>query len=543
MTIKKGAPRRGRGAPTEPYKICRRPFEQKRGHPMHSCAAGGQKINKQCAICVQKLYNIYKRWYNFSVRKLTAVTTALALCLALAPSYVFAAPEAESKSGECVYPVEFVEDLKEHEDFNGLTDYAFYGSCSAFASDMNLFIISPDEVYGDNQLSEPVSAPSRITDIDYDDEGNLYVYAPPQVYRYVPDASSQNKLVEAEYEFSTNTEVDAGGYRYVLNSSSGGLMAYNIDQPDPQYLFEEGCSHLKVYNDTAYIIYDDGVYRLEGLNATEVSTEYVDTRKDNGINTGNAAEALLGDYTIQPVIIRSSTSDGYNTYITEVDLTTIGEVFVTPDITDQSGNTTVPSTKRLLNDSNAIAIAEVGNATIFVMPDEQGFSQSYITLTTAVEAQSYTSVSPDIQQAYAREDVILYSRPYMCGATVVTRDENGVIFKVPAGTIFTVEESFSLSYIDTQYYRVTCTVDGQEISGFVAQSLLTPYTFATENEDEQTTGTDGFTFDNNIQTVIIVLLIVLLVLIAIGYVIFYLTRKGDRNGRRRKDPPDEDLYT
>ena len=163
-------------------------------------------------------------------------------------------------------------------------------------------------------------------------------------------------------------------------------------------------------------------------------------------------------------------------------------------------------------------------------------SQSYITLTSAVENSEYTPPALDMTGAYARTRLTIYSRPYMCGATAIAT--------VESGTVFTVSEKFNLQYLDGVYYRVTCTVDGEEISGFVINNLLSPYSFSSENQPEDSTGSNGFIYDNDVQTVIIVLLIILLALIAVGYVTFYLTRKNERAGRRRKPRrPDDDLYS
>ncbi len=472
--------------------------------------------------------------------KFKAVTMALAFVLAAAPQYAFAAQAAQGDDSSEIYPTDFIEDLADTLG-STLSDYALNGQTSAFAGDTSLYVISPDD-NGDMQLERKngVTAPQAITMLDYGEDGTLYFYAPPSVYRYAPETKSG--YAPADYEFETNTEIDVNGYRYVLNSTSGGLMAYNIQQPDPQYLFEDGCSQLKEYNGEAYIINDGAVYMLDGLTTAKVPTTYIDTSTDDKIRTGNAAEALAGDYTVRPVTVRTRTTDGHNTFITKIDLDEIGQYFTVPDetkILPDGEEQKVPSTQRLMNDSNALAIAEVGNATIIVMPDENGLSQSYITLTTATEQTSYSPPANDMSHAYALTDISIYSRPYICGATRIA--------DVATGTLFTVEEKFSLSYLDDVFYRVTYTAeDGREITGYVAAGLLSAYTFEGEGEKENTTGQDDFEYGDNVEKVIIVLLIILLALVAVGYVIFYLTRKGEGSVRRRKNAPsdeNDDLYS
>ena len=444
------------------------------------------------------------------MKKLTAVTTALAMAIALAPSYAFAA--ADGGQSECTYPAEFISEL----NFTALADYAINGDTRAYAESTKLYIIAPDE-YGDEYLTT-ADCGFQITDIEYDGEGNLYLKSTDNAVYSYPG------LTSAQFEFTTINEPVVNGYRYVLTDKNG-LLAYNTSTPNPTNIFEEGCTHLKVYDNVAYVMNNGNVYSLDGLQANILPAEYTDFTSANNISTANAAEILASSYTVRTVTVRPQTSDGHDTYVTKINLENIGATF------DAQG------TERITGDRSALAIAEVGNATIIVMRDENGLNQSYITLTAAVENSDYSPPENDMQSACAREGLTIYSRPYMCGATAVAT--------VDGGTVFTVTEKFERQYLNDVYYRVTCTVDGQEISGFVASNMLSPYNFSAENEQENSTGTDDFTYDNNVQTVIIVLLIVLLVLIAAGYVIFYLTRKGDGKTRRRKNKPsdNEDLYT
>ena len=262
------------------------------------------------------------------------------------------------------------------------------------------------------------------------------------------------------------------------------------------------------------------MYLLDGLTPVEQPVEYTDFSAANHINKGDAESILASTYQVRTVTLRPQTSDGHDTYVTKIDLDAAGTTF------------SAQGTQKITGDRSALAIADIGNATIIVMPDENGLSQSYITLTAAVENSDYSAPANDLENAYALTELYIYSRPYMCEATAIA--------KVPASTIFSVEEKFELRYLKGVFYRVKCTIDGKQTEGFVAGSLLSPYTFATENEDEQSTGTQGFEYGDRTETVIIVLLIILLVLIAVGYIIFYVTKKGEGNVRRRKKPTHDD---
>ena len=444
------------------------------------------------------------------MKKLTVVTTALAIAI-IAPTYFAAQP---ARADECVYPSDFVEEL----NFESLADYAIYGDTRAYADDTRLYIISPDK-YGDEYLNE-VSCQYKITDLEYGDDGTLYLNTTSGVFSYSP---SDTRLQSAQFDFENLTRIQTDEYLYALNAQTGALTGLdNLNEYTT--IFEEGCSQLKEYDGSVYVINDGSVYMLDGTQPVEQPARYTDFSSSYHISTGDAADILAGGYEVRTVTIRSQTSDGGDTYYTKINLENIGETF------DAQG------TERLAGDRSALAIAEVGNATIVVMPDENGMSQSYITLTSAVENSEYTPPALDMTGAYARTRLTIYSRPYMCGATAIAT--------VESGTVFTVSEKFNLQYLDGVYYRVTCTVDGEEISGFVINNLLSPYSFSSENQPEDSTGSEGFIYDNDVQTVIIVLLIILLALIAVGYVTFYLTRKNERAGRRRKPRrPDDDLYS
>lgn len=450
------------------------------------------------------------------MKKFTAVTTALALSLAMAPAYVFAAPAAAG--GECAYPTDFSSELT----FTALADYAINGDERAFAESTKLYVIAPDE-YGDDVLKNPdgdkgYDCGFQITDIEYGDDGTLYLRSTDGSVATYPD------LAPAAYDFESDGPTVAGGYDYRLIAEDGELYAIAPDNR-PVTIFEEGCTHLKIYDGKAYVMNGGRVYLLDGTTPEEQTAQYTDFGKADNIAAGDAAELLLSPYEVRTVTVKPQTTDGHDTYVTKIDIESIGDTF------------RALGTEKLTGDRSALAIAETGNATIIVMRDEDGLDQSYITLTAAVENSDYSPPENDMTHACAREDTYIYSRPYMCGATAIGM--------VPGGTTFTVTEKFERQYLGDTYYRVTCNADGREITGFVHAGMLSPYSFSSENEPEQSTGSDDFVFDDSVKTVIIVLLIVLLTLVAAGCVIFYLTRKGDGRTRRRRTPPrdNDDLYS
>lgn len=452
------------------------------------------------------------------MKKLIAATTALALCLA--PAYLYTADNAAADdSAPTVYPTEFLSQL----EFENLADYDFNGDTQAFADNTSagavLYVIAPDE-YGDNRLTE-VSCSFTISDIEYGDNGTLYLMSSDNsIYSY-----TEAGISAAIHIFSTfnNLLTDSRtGYVYFYDDSTHNVVVITSGTPT---IFDGGCSQFKKIGNTVYVLHDNAVYSLYEDSAIPVECSYIDLTAADNISTGNAAEVLQGEYDISMVTVHPQTNDGNPTYVTKIDLTQLGATFK------------AEGTERLLADRTGMALAEVGNATIVLMTDEEGESSCYLTLTSAVESASYTPPENDMTRAYARGQAAIYSRPYACDATAIN--------SVPNGTLLTVSEKADSELLDDVYYKVSCTVDGQEIEGYAIGRSLSAYTFSAEDDVEHSSGTESFAYGSDMQTVIIILIIVLLVLIAIGYVTFYATKKNDvknRSNKKSVPPSDDDLY-
>lgn len=457
------------------------------------------------------------------MKKLIAATTALALCLCLAPAYLYTADNAAADdSAPTVYPTEFLSQL----EFENLADYDFNGDTQAFADNASagavLYIVEPDE-YGDSRLTE-VSCSFTISDIEYGDNGTLYLMSSDNsIYSYTEAGISAAIHIFASQP-NTLTDSNTGYmYLYAQSGSSFAVMAFNGSTPTN--IFDSNCSQFKKIDDTVYVLHDNAVYSLYEDSAIPVECSYIDLTAADNISTGNAAEVLQGEYDISMVTVHPQTNDGNPTYVTKIDLTELGATFK------------ADGTERLLADRTGMALAEVGNATIVLMTDEEGESSCYLTLTSAVENASYTPPENDMTRAYARGQAAIYSRPYACDATAIN--------SVPNGTLLTVSEKADSELLDDVFYKVSCTVDGQEIEGYAIGRSLSAYTFSAEDDVEHSSGTESFAYGSDMQTVIIILIIVLLVLIAIGYVTFYATKKNDvknRSNKKSVPPSDDDLY-
>ncbi len=440
------------------------------------------------------------------MKKAAFLTTALALAIACAPSYIFASEKAYAEeltpAAECNYPTSFTNTL----DFTALADYAVNGDVRAYAESTKLYIIKPDE-FGDERLTT-VDCGFEVKRLDCDDGGNLYIQSAEGLGYLYPDLS------RSDYSFKPLTAtVTIGSFIYILSETS--LVCFDSSNDNAYFqIFEEGCSNLKEYDGIAYVMHDGAVYKLDGTVASEAPPVYTDFSASYSLPTGNAAEILLSDYQVETVVVKPQTSEGYDTYCTEIDLSEIGETFKAVE------------TIKITADRSALAVAETGNATIIIMADENGSGKSYITLTSALEKSAYSPPASDMNGAFLLMDATVYSRPYMCGATAISQ--------LKSGSVVRVDEKFELRYLDTVFYRVTYTDDQTTLSGFIAAGFLTPYDFAAEDEPQQSTGTENFTYDNDVQTVIVVLLIVGLVIIAIAYLTVIGTRGAKNNAKRRK---------
>ena len=428
------------------------------------------------------------------MKKLIMLTTALVLTACLAPSFTAAADDG----GELYYPAEFERTL----EFSSLADYAFEGEKSAFAdatpSGSRLYVIAPDE-FGDNRLTT-VDCSFAIDEMEYH-EGTLYLQSSQsEIYSY-----SEGEISPAVYAFASrpNTVTDSRtGYMYLIAEAEN---SFGLKIGDEIYIINEG---------TLYNVYEN--------SAKPMSFGYVDLTLADALSAGNAAELLKEDYEVQTAVVHPQTAEGKHAYVTKIDISSLGETF------------TAQGTERLIADRQALVLASSGNAAIVLMADDEGEPACYITLADALEMTAYTPADNDMDKAYARSEVTIFTRPYMCDATVADT--------VESGTVFTVLEKCSLELTDGAFYRVEYTAEGQTKQGFAVGRSLSPYTFAAENDTEQTTGDKNFTYDNPWQTVVAVLLIVLLVLVGVGYVTFYATKKSAKANKKQAPPSDDDLY-
>ncbi|MGN0806014.1 MAG: hypothetical protein ACI4MC_03165, partial [Candidatus Coproplasma sp.] len=269
-------------------------------------------------------------------------------------------------------------------------------------------------------------------------------------------------------------------------------------------------SGLKKYDNNAYAVMNNSLYRLEGATAVKVEpTYYGYVEMTKAISTGTAAEALKAEMPITYGWIER------DSYYTEISLENgLGATFEIPDLS----SATKLSEDRLY----CMMLAESGNAYIVTIG-----GKCYLTAKTSVsvEAISPSLSAPDVSVAYAVERIGVYSRPYLSGATKLCDLDSGSDNAVTVTGQFTDsvgKEFYKIEYVDG---------DGNTVKGYAAKTLMTGYAFPAEDEEIHTDGGDSrFTYDTNVVTVALAVAIVALVIIAV----LYVAVASSRNNRRKK---------
>ena len=406
---------------------------------------------------------------------------------------------------ETVYPDSFERSLTFD---GGLTDYAVYGENYAFAYSGQLAVLTQS---GNNERIPDIRAVSSITGLEYSSKGELYVCF-ADGYCVYPDLEEKKPLSEIEVQGKEQTIVTIGSLSYALDTTDGSMLyldgRFNQVTLQEAYEGEVKFSKLKKYNDTAYAVMNNCLYRMDGATAVKINPTYVDLNLAEKIATGTAAEALKSDSAISYGWLENGK------YYTEIDLTSeLGSTFKIPN----PATATTLSADRLY----CTVLAQSGNAYIITMN-----GKSYLTAKSNVSlvAETPSLIQPDAEVAYAIEDIGVYAKPYLSPNTGIGQLKSG-----SANAVTVLGQYTDLTGIE--YYKVTFTEGENTVTGYVAKELMTPYAFPAEDEEINTEGGgEDFKYESNIVTVALAVAIVALVLIAV----LYLGIASSRSDRRRK---------
>ncbi|MGN0807328.1 MAG: hypothetical protein ACI4MN_02645 [Candidatus Coproplasma sp.] len=400
---------------------------------------------------------------------------------------------------------------------SGLTDYAVYGDSYAFAYSGQLAVLKGN---GNDERLPDINPVSYITALEYSPEGELYVCF-SDGYCIYPDMDNKYDLSGITVQGGEQYLITVGEIAYFLNNSDGSIQYMDKNGPttvtlQQTYEGEVRFSKLKSYNDTAYAVMNNCLYKMEGATAIEVEpTYYGYADMTKAIATGSAAESLKADSPITYGWIES------DKYYTEISLASeLGETFVVPD----TATATRLSEDRLF----CIVLAESGNAYIVTMN-----GKSYLAAKSSVtlEAEHPALTPVETQTAYAIEKTGVYSRPYLCEATKLCELESRSNNAVTVLGMYT-------DLTGIEYYKVTYQSGEATISGYVAKSLMTVFPFPAEDDEFHTDGGDKqFIYDTNIVTVVLAVAIVAMVIIAILYIAATFSKRNKK--RRQKEREKE----
>lgn len=449
-------------------------------------------------------------------RKLFLITTlAAGIAAATIPgTAAFAATDGGTAEAS-LYPSSFVQTLDMSED--GLTDYAINGDTYAFAVKTTIYVLSTD-ASGDRKLSKPFTAKTEITALDYA-EGHLYFKNISGSYIY-PDETT---TVKYDFPESVN-RLTVGQDWYTLNSTTKELT--HIDANGALSNLGTEYSQLKKFGDTAYAIKDNCPYVLDGNTATPLNLEYTDFSAADNIATGAIQyELKSGDYAVKTATLKGGS------YYSQIDADNIGTTFKH-----------VSTLKSKSDGAISCLVLYAGKKDTDEISVIVSDGKCYITATKNLTFSAYTAPANDWEQgpqgqrkAYLRESTGIYSSPYMCGGTKITD------VQAPQAIAVTVQEKFSLDFIETTFYRISYTNESNKtVNGFVAASFLDKYDYSADNNEPATTEKDDFSYETNVTTVILVLVIVGLVIIAIVYLTVVGTKQDKRSRKKRKKQSDDE---
>lgn len=450
------------------------------------------------------------------IKTLTISAAALIAASTICVGTAFAAEEPSPT----VYPDSFECTLSFE---GGLTDYAVYGDSYAFAYNGQLAVLNGN---GNNERLPDIKPVSSITQLDYSADGKLYVCF-ADGYCVYPDLSEKLPLSQITVQSDKQWSVTLDGTTYALNNKDGSIL-YQTEAGFESVTVKEAevgevrFGKLKKYDNAAYAVADNTLYKLEGAVAVKVEpTYYGYIDKTKAIPTGNAAQALKSGTDVTTGWIEKGK------YYTEISIE--NELGTTFDVVNPATATTL-SEDRLY----CLVLAESGNAYIITMD-----GKCYLTAKSSVslEAEPPALSAAETTAAYAVEKTGVYSRPYLSQSTKLCDLESG------SANAVTVLGQYTVTGRD--FYKIEYTENGNKVTGFCAKGLMTSYAFPAEDEEIHTDGGDKeFKYDTNVVTVALAVAIVALVIIAVLYVAAASSKKKkDKKKKAVKKKPaydDED---
>ncbi len=449
--------------------------------------------------------------------------TTLAACFAAATISAGSAFSAQASAPTPTYPSDFVRTLDLSD--GGLTDYAVSGDKCALASKTTIYILTAQEG-NDGCILENTNIGTQVTALDYADGKLYYEIASGDAFIYPALPGS----APTRHDFPQQTRsVTLGNNQYTLDNESK-LELFNLESGAKTPIAGE-FSSLKQFDGSAYAVMDDVPYKIDGQTASPLNMEYAEFSAAKRISTGTIPEKLkTSNYEVKTATLKEGVdASGKGRYYTRVNADSMGDYF---EVVGEN-HTRKCSTKACL------VLAEEGNLSVIVIE-----GNCYITATDNLEPLAYNEPVNDWAQgadgtrkAYIRERTGVYSAPYMCESTLIAQVE------ADSAVTVNVREKFALEFLGSLsvFYRVEYK-DGanKTVSGFVPAGFLDKYDYSADDNKPASSGSDGFKYDTNVTTVVLVLVVVALVIIAIAYLTIVGTKPDKKKTKKKKDEEEQE---
>lgn len=440
------------------------------------------------------LYNFKGIWYNSTVKKLLAITTALcaAACGLALGNYGVARADGEVLDS---YPDNFTKTAA----FGDLKDYAVSGGKYAFLDGGAV------KEYDGSSLTAVDTGGKEVSSVRY--SGENLVYKAGEEYF---DAAGE----KVDYADGVKTdEITKNGWFYSYNSNSV-IVAYNADVGEK--LLGESYELLREYGEKVYAVSENVLYELNGGESTPLSFEYLDFGAVGNIGAANAAQAVKEANASAPQFVTVAE----NAFMTEIDLDGSNETF------------SVKETARAAAGVSALLLGKVGNdggvAMIMVGGETEGKCYILRSQDTAVSERAALE-EKSLGATVTVAEGFVYSAPFVCAKTQIKAIKSGDKLNVKGE----IKKEICPELV-RDFYKVSWTDDdGTEQTGYVPFGYVSLFTIS--EEPPAVTPDPDYSQENSIRPVVLILLVVVLVLAAVGYLVFVGTANKTKKIKAKKD--------
>lgn len=416
------------------------------------------------------------------------------LCIAAAavasPAAAFAAQP------EPAYPDIYGANL----EFATLKDFAIGDNCAAYTDGNTIFYIENED------KTEYAVSGKTFSALDCADGKFYYTLTGDNTVYSLPDKQPADYVMP---NFSEPVEVSPN-YYYYYTTETQVLMFLDKSKTEDSAVALEGCTRIKKYNDTLYVIKDNSLKTLDGAETADYPVVYSNYGMLERIPLGDAPEKLntYSTFGQAPKIV--NIADGATA--TKIDPNKIDAakgMFPIESIDEARANTTwlTEGPALLLCETGSVRlIARGGDCYILDAADATDFTQ--VPLTPASEGSTAT----------VNADEYAHSLPYMSNATRALKLRPSEVVDV---LYFVSAEDVPVLAHD--FYLIK-NADGEY--GYVAAEFLNDLSYPPIDEGGASQIPDPSPSDaDNVRTVVLVLVVVALVLIAIGYMTWVITSK------------------